>query len=129
MTVEGGDARGDEVVYNQFRNIIGSRGSDTLTGDDNDNELDGRGGNDTLTGNDGIDTLKGGEGNDTLKGGEGNDTLDGGPGADTLEGGGTEALPGTDTVTYASATAGVTVDLSGGNRGRGRCRRRQVYRY
>ena len=119
MTVEGGDARVDEVVSNQFQNIIGSRGSDTLTGDDNDNELDGRGGNDTLTGNDGNDTLKGGERNDTLKGGEGNDTLDGGPDADTLDGGGTELAPGSDTATYASATESVTVDLSGGNRGQG----------
>ena len=121
MTVEGGDARGDEVVYDQFRNIIGSRGSDTLTGDDNDNELDGRGGNDTLTGNGGIDILKGGEGRDTLKGGVGNDTLDGGPGADKLEGGGTgtETDTETDIATYASAMAGVTVDLSGGNRGQG----------
>ena len=91
----------------------------TLTGDDNANELDGRGGNDTLTGNDGTDMLKGGDGNDTLKGGVGNDTLDGGPGADTLEGGGTELVSGTDTATYASAMEGVTVDLSGGNRGRG----------
>ena len=119
MTVEGGDARGDEVVYDQFRNIIGSRGSDTLTGDDNDNELDGRGGNDTLTGNGGNDILKGGEGRDTLKGGVGDDMLDGGPGADTLDGGGTELVPGADTATYASAMEGVTVDLSGGNRGQG----------
>ena len=80
------------------------------------------GGNDILTGGDGADMLKGGDGNDTLKGGTGDDTLDGGPGVDKLEGGGTEAVPGTDTATYASATAGVTVDLSGGNRGAGDAR-------
>ena len=45
--------------------------------------------------------------------------LDGGPGADTLDGGGTRDTPGTDTATYASAMEGVTVDLSGGNLGRG----------
>ena len=121
-TISGGDATGDKVTHGQFLNIIGSRGSDTLTGDDANNDsntLEGRGGNDTLTGNGGDDTLEGGEGNDTLKGGEGDDILDGGPGADTLEGGGTELLSGADTVTYASATAGVTVDLSGGNRGEG----------
>ena len=123
-TVSGGDASGDEVTYGQFLNIIGSRGSDTLTGDDasnnNDsNTLEGRGGNDTLTGNGGNDILKGGEGRDTLKGGVGGDMLDGGPGADTLDGGGTELVPGGDTATYASATESVTVDLSGGNRGRG----------
>ena len=80
------------------------------------NELRGMGGNDDLTGGGGDDTLRGGEGGDTLKGGDGDDTLDGGPGADKLEGGGT--LP-TDTATYANAMEGVTVDLSGGNRGRG----------
>ena len=49
----------------------------------------------------------------------GDDMLDGGPGGDTLDGGGTDATPGVDTATYASAMEGVTVDLSGGNRGRG----------
>ena len=65
--------------------------------------------------------LEGGEGRDTLKGGEGADTLDGGPGADTLDGGGTgtETDTETDIATYDSAVAGVTVDLSGGNRGQG----------
>ena len=83
------------------------------------NELRGMGGNDTLTGNGGNDILKGGEGNDTLKGGEGDDMLDGGPGRDTLEGGGTQGDEGDDIATYASAEEGVTVDLSGGNLGRG----------
>ena len=119
IRVSSGDASGDIVAPDVFRNIIGSRGSDTLTGDDNDNELEGRGGNDTLTGNGGNDMLKGEEGNDTLKGGEGGDMLDGGPGRDKLEGGGTENDPGNDTATYANATEGVTVDLSGGNRGQG----------
>ena len=114
------------MTYDQFLNIIGSRANDTLTGDDasnntDSNTLEGRGGNDILTGNGGNDTLKGGVGNDTLKGGVGNDTLDGGPGADELVGGGTgtENDLDTDTATYASATEGVTVDLSGGNRGQG----------
>ena len=85
------------------------------------NELRGMGGNDTLTGNGGTDTLIGGEGRDTLRGGAGADTLDGGPGADNLNGGSSETDPDneTDIATYANATEGVTVDLSGGNRGRG----------
>ena len=102
-----------------FANVIGGRGGDTLTGNDQANELRGMGGNDVLTGNGGGDTLRGGEGRDTLKGGTGEDTLDGGPGADSLDGGGTDDDGGTDVATYASAMEGVTVDLSGGNRGRG----------
>ena len=47
------------------------------------------------------------------------DTLDGGPGADNLDGGGTDDDRENDVATYASATEGVTVDLSGGNRGAG----------
>ena len=118
IEVSGGDASGD--IATGFANVIGSdRGGDTLTGDGVANELRGLGGSDTLTGNGGNDMLKGGEGNDTLRGGEGDDTLDGGPGRDTLEGGGTQGDEGDDIATYASAEEGVTVDLSGGNRGQG----------
>ena len=131
-TSSGGHATGDKVTHNDFVNIIGSRSGDTLTGNDSSNILDGRAGNDTLTGGVGNDTLKGGTGtdtldggkdddilqgdagNDTLGGGEGNDTLDGGAGADKLDGG-----AGTDIASYASATEGVTVDLTGGSRGQG----------
>ena len=62
--------------------------------------------------------LKGGAGNDTLNGGNGNDVLDGGPGADKLNGDAQDS-GGLDIATYASAMEGVTVDLSGGGRGRG----------
>ena len=72
------------------------------------------GGNDKLNGGGGNDILKGGDGTDIIKGDADDDMLDGGPGGDDLDGG-----LGTDTVTYASAMEGVTVDLSGGNRGRG----------
>ena len=112
IEVSRGDASGD--IATGFDNVIGSRGGDTLIGDDDGNELRGLGGNDTLTGKGGVDMLKGGAGNDMLNGSGGNDTLDGGPGADKLDGG-TE----TDIATYASAMEGVTVDLSGGGRGRG----------
>ena len=81
IKVSGGDASGD--IATGFNDVIGGRGSDTLTGNDQDNELRGMGGNDTLTGGDGADDLKGGEGRDTLRGGTGDDMLDGGPGADT----------------------------------------------
>ena len=118
IEVSGGDASGD--IATGFDNVIGSnRGGDTLTGDGDANELCGLGGNDILTGNGGNDMLKGGEGRDMLKGGTGIDTLDGGPGADDLNGGGTDGDGEDDIATYASAMAGVTVDLSGGNRGSG----------
>jgi Ca2+-binding RTX toxin-like protein len=61
----------------------------------------------TVTGQTEGFTLIGSSGNDTLTGGSGDDTIDGGLGNDTLTGG-----PGNDTVSYASATAGVTVNIS-----------------
>ena len=117
IKVSGGDASGD--IATGFDHVIGGRSSDTLTGNDKANELRGMGGNDKLNGGAGADELDGGDGNDILNGGVGDDTLDGGPGADDLDGGGTDDVPGTDIATYASAEAGVTVDLSGGNSGRG----------
>jgi len=69
----------------------------TLTGTDSSNGLSGGGGNDKLYG-------KGG--NDKLYGREGNDVLDGGAGADYFSGG-----AGFDYASYASASAGVLVDL------------------
>ncbi|HEY1707128.1 MAG TPA: calcium-binding protein, partial [Rhizomicrobium sp.] len=60
--------------------------------------IDGLGGNDTLGGGDQADVLNGGDGDDTLAGNGGNDTLDGGT--------------GNNTASYASATSGVTVDLT-----------------
>ena len=110
-------ASGD--IATGFVNVIGSSSGDTLIGDDTlGNELLGLGGNDILTGKGGADMLKGGAGNDTLNGGEGNDVLDGGPGGDRLNGDAHDS-GGADIATYASATESVTVDLSGGGRGRG----------
>ena len=62
--------------------------------------------NDTVKGGGSLDSLTGGAGDDVLDGWIGNDLLDGGLGNDTLIGG-----DGLDTATYASSTAGVTVDL------------------
>ncbi len=59
-----------------------------------------------IEGNSGRNVLKGGLGNDTLKGGLGDDTLSGDSGDDVLEGG-----AGYDTASYATAKAGVTVEL------------------
>jgi Ca2+-binding RTX toxin-like protein len=83
----GSDAHGD--VLSGFENIIGSGLADSLTGD---------AGNNVLTG---------GAGKDTLTGGLGNDVLIGGAGADILNG-----TSGSDTASYATSTAGVTVNLN-----------------
>ena len=124
IKVSGGDASGD--IATGFANVIGGRGGDTLTGDNQANELRGMGGNDELTGGTGGDTLIGGEGRDTLKGGTGQDTLDGGPGADNLDGGGTENDNENDTATYASATEGRDRRPERRQPRRRRCRRRQL---
>lgn len=55
----------------------------------------------------GTDRLFGGAGQDAIDGGAGDDTIDGGAGNDLLSGD-----TGIDTVSYASATAGVTVSLA-----------------
>jgi serralysin len=75
-----------------------TEGNDTLVGTASNETINGLGGNDTISGLAGNDTLIGGLGNDTLDGGAGNDVLTGGD--------------GTDTASYATATAGVTVNLA-----------------
>jgi len=60
-----------------------------------------------LTGSTAANVLTGLAGNDTLSGLAGNDTLDGGAGNDRIDGG-----AGADTLSYATATEGVTVNLS-----------------
>jgi Ca2+-binding RTX toxin-like protein len=85
-----GPANGDRLFG--FENLSGSNHADALTGDLNANLLTGNGGNDTLNGQ------------------AGNDTLIGGTGDDSLSGGG-----GIDLVSYADATAGVSVNLAAGS--------------
>lgn len=93
-------------------NLYGEDGDDRLYGDAGNDILDGGAGNDLLEGSIGNDTLRGGVGNDILRGGDGDDILDGGVGADTLSGG-----AGVDTLTYASATAGIVLNLATGTHG------------
>ena len=91
-----------------IENAVGGSGSDLLIGNQANNALTAGAGDDLLTGQDGNDTLSGGVGNDALWGDVGNDTLSGGSGNDTIDGG----AAGSDTATYADATAGVTVSLA-----------------
>lgn len=85
-----------ELSRDGYGFALGGRQSDQLYGSDND------------------DLLIGGAGQDTLQGNGGDDLLIGGAGADQLIG-----QDGTDTVSYASATSGVTVNLRTGMGSRG----------
>src|SRR6185369_8355595 len=89
---------GSDTLTN-FENLTGSGFNDSLTGNASANVLNGQAGNDSLAGAAGNDTLTGLAGNDTLTGGLGNDSMDGG-------------AAGSDTASYADATAGVTVSLA-----------------
>ncbi|MGE3481413.1 MAG: calcium-binding protein [Gammaproteobacteria bacterium] len=106
-TLNGGD--GNDTIITSLGNdtvdggagndqILAASGNDTLRGGAGSDSIDAAGGNDTVYGDAGDDTLQGSNGNDFLDGGAGNDIIDGGSDVDT--------------VSYATATAGVTVDLS-----------------
>jgi len=128
-TVSGGYAEGDWITG--FEHVRGSHYDDELTGDANVNKIQGHRGDDTikggaeddvLWGGGGDDEIDGGPGNDSIIGGAGDDEIDGGTGNDTIEvsagsdtidGGGTTAAPGVDVLSFAAASAGVTVSLTG----------------
>ena len=82
--------------------LVGNTDANFLEGNSSNNELDGGDGDDRLYAGDGDDTVLGGEGNDEIVGGsgEGDDIYDGGNGIDTI--------------TYTSATAAISVNLTDG---------------
>lgn len=111
-----GTAGGDTFNGTAGRDfIIGAAGADILSGGIGDDSLEGGIGDDTLSGGTGIDKLYGGGGDDIMFGGVGNDYIEGGDGADQIAGdAGDDILigdGGIDSVSYASATTGVTVNL------------------
>jgi serralysin len=65
-------------TINNFENVVGTRGSDTIIGSSVANILQGDSGFDILQGNDGNDTLSGDAGADVLNGGAGSDVMSGG---------------------------------------------------
>ncbi|MFO1068838.1 MAG: calcium-binding protein [Geminicoccaceae bacterium] len=97
-TLTGGGGGNDRLI--DVENVVGGPVNDRLVGSSADNLLVGLGGNDSLAG---------GAGNDTLLGYEGDDRIDGGTGTGSLDGGN-----GFDHLTFASLSAGVTVDLETG---------------
>ncbi|PMX02372.1 type I secretion target [Pseudomonas sp. FW215-R2] len=94
----GNDTANVTISYQDGHTLTGTSGDDVLVAGSGDNILNGGDGNDVLTAGSGNNELHGGAGNDLLYSGPGNDILDGGTGIDT--------------VSYAHATAGVTVNLS-----------------
>ena len=96
-TINGGD---DKDTIN------GGIGIDTIKGGGGNDTIDGGDGNDIIDGEIADDTIFGGIGNDNIYGNNGNDIIDGGAGDDIING-----SANTDTASYASATAGVTVSL------------------
>jgi Ca2+-binding RTX toxin-like protein len=131
---------GSDTLSN-LESLRGSNFNDTLTGNAANNTLEGGAGNDVLDGSTGFDYasyvsassgvtvslaiagaqntvgagsdtlsnieyLRGSSFNDSLTGNAGNNIIDGGAGNDVLDGG-----SGTDTAYYATAAAGVNVNL------------------
>lgn len=107
ITLDGGNGNDILVAGNGNDTITGGIGNDSLSGGAGKDKLDAGDGDDTLAGGAGDDTLLGGNGKDILNGGSENDTLDGGLGADRIAG-----ELGNDTVTYASRTTSVFVDIT-----------------
>ena len=93
----GSDTANVTISYQDGHTLTGTAGDDVLVAGTGNNVLNAGDGNDVLTAGAGNNELHGGAGNDLLFSGAGNDLLDGGAGIDT--------------VSYAHATSGVTVDL------------------
>ncbi|WP_053146389.1 retention module-containing protein [Pseudomonas sp. P97.38] len=93
----GSDGAAVGISYQAGHTLTGTSGDDVLLAGDGDNVLNAGDGNDILSAGSGNNALHGGAGNDLLYSGAGNDLLDGGT--------------GNDTVSYAHATAAVTVNL------------------
>ena len=126
---DGEAAEGDNVLAdvengnggNGADRLGGGPGTETLNGGGGSDTIDGGGGRDTLNGSTGDDTVAGGEGDDEVRGQNGTDALDGGGGDDVLERFGPVGIEpdkyaggaGSDLLTYASTTAGVTVTPDG----------------
>ena len=89
---------GGNDTLSGVENVNGSDYNDTISGDTFANVLEGRGGNDSLSGLGGSDTLMGGAGNDTMDGGVVLDRIN---------------YNDINVASYASATGGVTINLSG----------------
>ena len=98
---EGGEAEGDRL--SRVENLVGSDHNDRLFGDSGNNKLSGGAGDDRIVAN---------AGNDRVEGGAGADTMDG-DAVSAAESGYAAAPVDSDTLSYASSSGAVTIDLSG----------------
>jgi Ca2+-binding RTX toxin-like protein len=106
-TIKGGDGDDNITAGKGNDQIDAGAGDDTINGAGGNDYIDAGAGDDGVGGAEGNDTLVGGDGNDLITGGLDNDLIDGGLGADRIRG-----SEGSDTVTYATRTSDVAVDLS-----------------
>lgn len=92
----------------------GGAGNDTLAGIEN---VSGSSFDDVVTGNAGANFFDGRAGDDVLLGGAGRDSFVGGPGNDTIDGGAIldrVTYSDLNSISYASSTSGVNIDLASG---------------
>jgi Ca2+-binding RTX toxin-like protein len=107
-----GTATGDgtDTIVNT-ENVLGSPGSDTLSGDNADNVIAGLAGDDKIAGDAGFDCELGNDGNDTFDENEGTSAAQGGTGTDN----GADMMLGNagldDAIDYSSRTTRVVVYL------------------
>ena len=106
---------GSDVVLDLTAEVTDGDGDTTDTSFqvtfDADGNITGTDADEVISGSSGLDIISGGGGDDIIDGGAGDDIIDGGAGADALDGGTGDETTG-DTVSYASDTTGVDVDLS-----------------
>ena len=104
--LDGGDGT-DTVIFNGTDHGVTVDLSANTVSDDGFGATDQVLNMENITGTDFADTITGNSGDNVLNGGGGDDTFHVTAGNDTIYGG-----DGSDTVSYANATAGITVDLS-----------------
>nr|WP_281502775.1 hypothetical protein [Aliiroseovarius sp. F47248L] len=114
-----GSAAGDSFL--SIENFFGSNHDDEIIGNNEVNHLFGEDGNDTIDGGGGNDLIRGGAGDDVIIGGTGQNLLYGDDGDDLFYSSDCRSLfdggDGLDTISYASETWRVYVNLASGKGG------------
>lgn len=103
------DSDGAVDSLTSIENVIGSRGNDTLIGDDGGNALTGGWGDDSLEGMGGQDVLILGEGTEIANGGDGKDLIVLGAGDGFIDGGN-----GRDTLNLGTVASFIELDFGAG---------------